>query len=145
MDNCFSVLNTSYRFYLAFENNLCEEYISEKFFENYKYDIIQVVRGGRPRTRPVDGNKMTYISTSDFANAHALGMYLKKLKQNVTKYAEMMAVKHEYEAVSYQEKFQEAMCQTCERLHNLDYHRKTYRDVYHWMQTQESCYYIRDF
>ena len=145
LDDCFSVLNTSYRFYLAFENNLCEEYISEKFFENYKYDIIQVVRGGRPRTRPVDGNKMAYVSTSDFTNAHALGLYLKKLKQNVTHYAALMAVKDEYEAVSYQEMFQNAICQTCERLHNLDHHRQTYKDIYHWMQTQESCYYIRDF
>ena len=145
LGDCFSTLNTSYRFYLAFENTLCEEYITEKFFENYKYDIILVSRGGRPRTRPVGGNKIAYISASDFTNAHALGSYLKKLKQNMTKYAEMLAVKDEYEIISYQELFQNAMCQTCERLHNLDKHRQTYKDVYHWMQTQESCYYLHDF
>ena len=145
LGDCFSILNTSYRFYLAFENNLCEEDITEKFFENYKYDIIQVVRGGRPRKRPAEGSKMAYVSTSDFTNAHALGFYLRELKQNVTEYGKLMAAKDEYEAIPYQELFQKAMCQVCARLHNLDKHRQTYKDVYHWMQTQESCYYIRDF
>lgn len=145
LDNCFSILNSSYRFHLAFENSLCANYITEKFYENYKYDIIQIVRGGKPRERPIDVNKNAYISASDFTNAHALGMYLRELKLNQTRYAEMMAAKDEYLAIPYTELFKRAMCDVCERLHNLDEYRQTYEDVYHWMQTQESCYTIRDF
>ena len=48
-DKCFAIYNSTYRYNLAFENSLCQEYITEKFFENYKYDILQVVRGNTPQ------------------------------------------------------------------------------------------------
>ena len=31
---CFDMLNTKYKFYLAFENSNCKHYITEKFFVN---------------------------------------------------------------------------------------------------------------
>ena len=31
---CFEMLNTDYKFYLAFENSNCQDYITEKFFVN---------------------------------------------------------------------------------------------------------------
>ena len=33
-DQCFVLLNTDYKFYLAFENSNCRDYITEKFFIN---------------------------------------------------------------------------------------------------------------
>ena len=33
-DKCFGMLNSDYKFYLAFENSNCRDYISEKFFIN---------------------------------------------------------------------------------------------------------------
>ena len=32
--SCFEMLNSKYKFYLAFENSNCEYYITEKFFVN---------------------------------------------------------------------------------------------------------------
>ena len=32
--NCFNMLNKDYKFYLAFENSNCRDYITEKFFVN---------------------------------------------------------------------------------------------------------------
>ena len=46
--DCKSVLGTEYKFYFAFENSICKEYITEKFFAILKYDIIPVVFGGGP-------------------------------------------------------------------------------------------------
>jgi hypothetical protein len=35
-----------YYFYLAFENSLCKDYITEKFFDAMSRDVVPVVRGG---------------------------------------------------------------------------------------------------
>ena len=144
MGDCFDILNSTYRYYLAFENALCDEYISEKFFENYKYDILQIVRGGNPKQRPLNISKEAYISTSDFKTAHDLGKYLKNLSRDTTKYAAMLKVKDEYEVVSYIELFEEAACDICQRLHNLKEHKSSYMDVSKWIHTIEPCFQPND-
>lgn len=44
--DCKEILSRSYKFYLAFENSICDDYITEKFFDILKYNIIPIVRGG---------------------------------------------------------------------------------------------------
>ena len=34
-----------YKFYFAFENSLCDDYITEKFFNMLKHNIVPVVLG----------------------------------------------------------------------------------------------------
>ncbi len=42
---CKKYLANEYMFYLAFENSLCDDYITEKFFSTLKLNIIPVVLG----------------------------------------------------------------------------------------------------
>ena len=41
--SCYQTVEEKYKFYLSWENALCKDYITEKFFEIAKYDIIPVV------------------------------------------------------------------------------------------------------
>ena len=43
---CRAVLAAEYMFFLAFENSVCEDYITEKSFRTVQYDTIPVVHGG---------------------------------------------------------------------------------------------------
>ena len=138
-DNCFDILNTTYRFYFAFENEHCKEYITEKFFENFDYDILVVSRGDVPGSRAINISNNAYINAGDYKSAHKLGKYLRKLSNDSNLYAEMLEVKDRYYVMQYKEVYKEAMCTVCKRLNNVDQYRYVYEDIYQWMETNERC------
>nr|KAG5701752.1 hypothetical protein BaRGS_004354 [Batillaria attramentaria] len=43
-DSCFKMINSEYKFFLAFENAFCKDYISEKFFRYLEADVVVVAR-----------------------------------------------------------------------------------------------------
>jgi alpha-1,3-fucosyltransferase len=45
-ENCRELLYKKYKFVLAFENSICEDYVSEKFFLPLKYKVVPIVMGG---------------------------------------------------------------------------------------------------
>ena len=44
-DNCWNYISDQYKFYLSFENSLCNDYITEKFWELLKRNIVPIVLG----------------------------------------------------------------------------------------------------
>ena len=42
---CREYIASTYKFFLSFENSMCTDYITEKFFDILKYDIVPVVIG----------------------------------------------------------------------------------------------------
>ncbi|KAK2148268.1 hypothetical protein LSH36_506g01009 [Paralvinella palmiformis] len=93
-DVCFRILNKDYKFYLAFENSNCRDYITEKFFINgLSNDIVPVVMGAHPDDYRAVAPPHSYIHVDDFESPRHLADYLKLLDQNDTLYNEYFAWK----------------------------------------------------
>ncbi|CAM1303878.1 FUT7 (predicted) [Pycnogonum litorale] len=80
---CFHMLNTHYKFYLAFENSECRDYITEKFFVNgLGNDVIPIVMGARPEDYRRQSPPKSHIHVDDYESPQHLAEYLHKLDQN---------------------------------------------------------------
>lgn len=70
-------------FYLSFENSICKDYITEKFWR-MKNLIVPVVLNRA--IYDVDVLKGTFIAASDFDSPSSLAMYLKNLSSDKEEY-----------------------------------------------------------
>ncbi|VDL98184.1 unnamed protein product [Schistocephalus solidus] len=91
---CFKVLSKQYKFYLSFENNNCEGYITEKFFVNaLGYGMVPIVYGASREEFYNRAPPNSYIHVDDFENVEELTKYLQYLDKNDTAYATYFAWK----------------------------------------------------
>lgn len=79
-DSCFSDLSAKYKFYLAFENSFCSEYVTEKFWRTLRLPIVPVVMGGGEYKKIAPPN--SFIDVNDFETVEALANYLLYLDVN---------------------------------------------------------------
>ncbi|KAL7058003.1 hypothetical protein AAHC03_016981 [Spirometra sp. Aus1] len=91
---CFEMLSKEYKFYLAFENNNCEGYITEKFFFNaLGFGMVPIVYGASREEFYQRAPPNSYIHVDDFENVEQLAKYLQYLDKNDTAYATYFAWK----------------------------------------------------
>ncbi|KAK3788507.1 hypothetical protein RRG08_053134 [Elysia crispata] len=109
---CLPMLSEHYKFYLAFENSYCKDYVSEKFFKLFKgVDVIPVVQGGFDYHRYMPSN--VFIDSSDFESPEDLARYLLELSSDKYRYVKILKRK-----ASWTYKAAEPMhCVVCEKLH----------------------------
>ncbi|CAG5114954.1 unnamed protein product, partial [Candidula unifasciata] len=131
---CETKLTLTYKFYLSFENSLCKDYITEKFFRNIKYrsHIIPVVRGGFDYSKYIPIG--AFINTANFSSAKDLSLYLKELGQDHVRYARMLKEKDKLTTLNY--KFD--WCDICEKVHT-DNRAKVIPDIKEWSH-KDACY-----
>ncbi|XP_070183148.1 alpha-(1,3)-fucosyltransferase C-like [Littorina saxatilis] len=133
---CDDLLTHKYRFYLSFENSLCREYVTEKFFDKFgeDVDIVPVVLGG------VDYQKYfpegTYINTADFPSPRGLARYLHALGENLEAYTAMLERKARY--THSRCRSTEPWCRLCDMLHEPNLTSKVYEDLPAWLET-DAC------
>ena len=137
-DDCFEIIN-SYKFYLAFENSICNYYFTEKLYQNFDYNSIMVVRGGFRENRNQSVPDGTYISTDDFKSIKSLADYLVKVSNSESLYTELLKKKSLYQSVSHKTVCHRAMCNLCERMNKQDHYRKTIPNISDWVYGGMHC------
>ena len=130
IDECIESVALKYKFYLAFENTLVEDYVTEKVFRWFNRDIIVVVRGGSNYSRILPPG--TVVDAGDFKSPVELGNYLTELAQDKKRYTDYLKRKDNYYSTGKLVPAQEANCKLCAYLNNIDSHRKSYKNIIEW-------------
>ena len=87
--DCRAHIAAQYKLFFAFENSLCSEYITEKFFRTLNYDIVPVVLGLGDYSKYVP--KSGYINVLDYKSPKELADYLIYLDKNPSEYNKYFA------------------------------------------------------
>ena len=139
-DKCFEHIADNYMFYLSFENSVCSDYITEKFFTPLTHNILPVVLGGANYSQIAPPH--SHINARDFPSAKALADHLKYLLSNTTAYEEYFEWKKYFKVYGTLDFYMgRAMCQLCEVLNDESQSQKTkvYSDINHWWRDEAKC------
>ncbi|XP_053404157.1 glycoprotein 3-alpha-L-fucosyltransferase A-like [Mercenaria mercenaria] len=86
-NSCFDMLRKDYKFYFAFENANCRDYITEKFFLNaLRNDVLPVVMGANPDDYKRVAPPGSFIHIENFKGPEDLAKYLLKVAADDTEY-----------------------------------------------------------
>ena len=158
---CKQDIAKNYKFYLSFENSICKDYITEKFFGILEYEIIPVVMGGGRYEKYVSTPlfilvfellneyfcffvkipKSGFINAKDFSSPEKLTEYMKHLSNNKTAYNSYFKWKKH---IVYQKKKYGFLpiCEMCIKL-NLDkiygVKQSIIKDITEYWSPRSSC------
>ena len=85
-----------FKFYLSFENGVCTDYITEKYWKYLEMGLVPVVLGGANYDDPRLAIPGSFIDASKFTSVAELGVYLNYLNKNDTAYNEYFKWKQKY-------------------------------------------------
>ena len=142
--NCMNMIARTYKFYLSFENSLCNDYATEKFFKTLPYDIVPVVRGGANYRDFVPPGEKWYIDTADFSSPKDLAEYLLHLDNNTEEYVKYLKSRELYDFRTYfRITDSPAWCELCKKLHDATTPAKVYHNIDQWWGSRD-CMAPRD-
>lgn len=128
---CYIKIANHYKFYLAFENAICRDYVTEKLFNPLEYNIIPVTLGGANYSAITP--KHSIINAMEFSTPEELGQYLWYVSRNRTLYLSYFAWKD-----SYRSYLQPWMCELCKKMHD-SVPFKANNDLENWWNEGNSC------
>ena len=130
--NCENIINKRYKFYLAFENSFCDDYVTEKLW-NYIGSTVPVVMGQADYKAITPPHSI--INILDFHGPKHLAAYLKQLIKNETEYLSYFSWQHLYK----EKKISNPWCKLCQMLNNQELPNKNYKNLYKWWSVDSHC------
>jgi alpha-1,3-fucosyltransferase len=111
--SCMIMQERQYKFYLAFENTVCEDYVTEKAFRTLQYNIVPIIMGGANYTKILPPH--SFVDVRDFQSPQQLAEYLQFLVDNDEEYLKYFQWKRDFEIKTLG--IHEPFCKLCELLH----------------------------
>ena len=129
---CSKTLRT-FKFYLSFENALCKDYVTEKYWETpLEHEMVPIVFGSNYN----DNNTIpgSYINVWDFQSIEALANYITYLDKNDTAYNAFFQWKIRYKVQNHSWR-----CMLCEKLYNEALQPKVYESFPAFWSRETNC------
>ena len=108
---------SQYKFYVAFENSVCNSYITEKPWIGFALNMVPLVAGGGSEAYRSQLPPKSYIDVEEFKTVKDLADYLKILDNNDTLYREYFTWRSHYGFVRYT--VADLSGRTCQYLHEM--------------------------
>jgi len=125
-----------YKFYLAFEDSLCDDYVTEGFYEALDSHVVPVVLGGANYSQMAPNHSFvdaTYRTPEELADV------LRQLDGDDEAYVEYFAWKADYRVeTGVAAMARRAFCDLCAKLHE-DVTPKTYASMVESMGSENQC------
>ncbi|XP_069563139.1 alpha-(1,3)-fucosyltransferase 7 [Brachyistius frenatus] len=119
-------------FYLAFENSVAKDYITEKLWRNaYQGRAVPVVLGPPLRDYKAVAPPHSFIHIDEFESVKELGIYLQQLAKDKERYAEYFTWKQQWKVKLYTD-WRERLCEVCSQFNTLP-KQKVYSDLQAWV------------
>nr|CAH0103410.1 unnamed protein product [Daphnia galeata] len=134
--NCEEIraLRDQYKFYLAFENSWCPDYVTEKFYRTLQFDTVPIVLGGADYNRFAPPH--SFINALDFSSPKQLAEYLLLLNSSEELYAGYFQWKNHYQ-ISLPA--MDGWCDLCQMAHDESLPAKVYPDIKKWWIDDGPC------
>jgi len=136
-ETCLQTFKQPYKFYLSFENAICKEYMTEKFWEALKHGMVPIALGAPMSDYERLAPPNSFIHVDNFTSPCELAEYLKYLDKNPDVHAAYHAWREKYEIKEsggwwwwhldreYGEGPEGMWCKVCQAAHNLRGVKKT--------------------
>ncbi|KAL8567379.1 hypothetical protein ACOMHN_001767 [Nucella lapillus] len=133
---CSQLLNEDYRFYLAFENSNCRDYITEKFFvTGLQHNIIPIVMGAAPNDYRQVAPLNSFLHVDEFSSPFELANYLHFLSGNDKAYNSYFGWKGLWQNIDTL-----FPCRLCALAHDVEQRGSSwYRDIDEWWAGPAIC------
>ena len=131
-------MEAEYKFYLSFENSICQDYVTEKFFNAMNRTIIPVTLGGTNYTEIAPTHSHIAV-IPDYLDPKSLAEYLHFLDDDDSKYAEYFWWKPYYSNVKKAYDRGQAWCDLCEMLHTTGLEQKSIANLHELWTTSAKC------
>ncbi|ODN06288.1 Alpha-(1,3)-fucosyltransferase C [Orchesella cincta] len=126
-------LSQDYKFYFAFENAICLDYVTEKLFRTLELGLVPVVYGGANYSQIAPPN--SFIDVNDFKTPKELADFLRYLDRNPEEYKKFFEWRKKYKVMTG-----DGWCTLCKKLRNHELKRrlkerlvpKTYDKLKNW-------------